>query len=97
MRTLEAVLGKHLNLQLHIFDANTAAKKNWGGYFLKENDPASGFMVVPALGYYYKYSKLVMKELFGEYQFFIGSPNTVYDPICDQIWEKGSYSLSYSS
>jgi len=45
MRTLETVFWKHLNLQFHVFDANTAACKNCGGYFSKENDLASGFIV----------------------------------------------------
>jgi len=46
MKTLEAALWKHLYLRFHVFDANTAACKNCGGYFSKENDPASDFLVV---------------------------------------------------
>ena len=51
MKTLEAVFWKHLYLRFHVFDANTAAYKNCGGYFLKENDPASGFKVAQVSGY----------------------------------------------
>jgi len=73
MRTLEAVLWKHLYLQFPVFDANTVAYKNCGGYFSKENDCTSGFMVVQASGYQDKYSEVVTK-LFGEHQFFHWEP-----------------------